>query len=68
MTKQEQVEELYQKFLYNCTEDKSSKCPWFLQMGLLISLSYKSLKENWTDEKADLFIKNVKKGFEILGI
>lgn len=68
MDKQEQVEELYQKFIYNCTEDKSKNCPWFLQMGLLISLSHKSLKENWTDEKADLFIKNVKKGFEILGI
>lgn len=68
MTKQEQVEELYQKFLYNCTEDKSSNCPWFLQMGLLISLSYKSLKENWTEEKANSFIKNVNKGFAILGI
>ncbi len=68
MTKQEQVEELYEKFLYNCTEDKSRNCPWFLQMGLLISLSHKSLKENWTDEKADLFIKNVNKGFAILGI
>ena len=68
MTKQEQVEELYEKFLYNCTEDKSRNCPWFLQMGLLISLSHKSLKENWTDEKADLFIKNVNKCFAILGI
>lgn len=68
MAKQEQVEELYEKFLYNCTEDKSRNCPWFLQMGLLISLSHKSLKENWTDEKADLFIKNVNKGFAILGI
>ena len=68
MTKQEQVEELYQKFLYNCTEDKSRNCPWFLQMGLLISLSHKSLKENWTDEKADSFIRNVNKGFAILGI
>ena len=67
MTKQEQVENLYNQFMDYTKTAEQHQFPYLFQCEMMINAGYEDLQRNWNDSHADTFIRSVAKLLVKLG-
>ena len=68
MTKQEEVQELYNKYYKFKATAEPHTFPLLLRLDAILVPAYNDLQVNWSDEHADIFIKCMKMVFDKFGI
>lgn len=68
MTKQEEVQELYDKYNQFKETAEQHTFPMLLSLDANLVPAYNDLQVNWSDYHADIFIRSMKMVFDKLGI